>query len=98
MIILLRSIHFDNKRFFEWIDEIDKTLASWRYSPTSLSLFSMVKIMFSFLKKNPLDALEKDYKSVLEKAMQAQRKGDIKLYSELTDKADKILLKIDEIK
>ena len=54
--------------------------------------------MLSFLKKNPGATLEKEYKSVLEKAMQAQRKGDIKLYSELTDKANKILLQIDESK
>ena len=54
--------------------------------------------MFSFLKKDPRLSLKKDCQSILEKAMQAQRKGDIKLYSELSDKADKIFNEIDQLK
>ncbi len=52
--------------------------------------------MFSFFKKDPVASLQKDYKSTLEQAMMAQRKGDIKLYSELTEKAEIILQQISE--
>jgi len=51
--------------------------------------------MFSFLKKDPSLKLRKNYNAILEQAMQAQRKGDIKLYSELTDQAEKIMQQID---
>ena len=54
--------------------------------------------MFSFLKKDPSKQLNKDYKNTLEQAMQAQRKGDIKLYAELSDKAEAILKEIDALK
>lgn len=53
--------------------------------------------MFSLFKKSPIDRLKKDYSTVLEQAMQAQRKGDIKLYSQLSDKAENILQKITEL-
>ena len=53
--------------------------------------------MFSLFKKDPLKKLRHEYTSVLETAMAAQRKGDIRLYSELTEKSEKILNKINEI-
>ncbi|MDB4511976.1 DUF6435 family protein [Arenicella sp.] len=51
-----------------------------------------------FFKKDPSKQLNKEYQAILEQAMQAQRKGDIKLYAELTDKADGVLKKIEELK
>ena len=47
--------------------------------------------MFSLFKKSPLPKLQKQYSETLANAMQAQRKGDIRLYSELSDKAQAIL-------
>ncbi len=46
--------------------------------------------MFTFLKKDPVKRLEKQRMALLEKAMHAQRNGDIKLYSQLTSEADEI--------
>ena len=54
--------------------------------------------MFSFLKSDPIKKLDKEYGELLEKAMQAQRSGDIRLYSELTEKAESLKAKIDELK
>lgn len=51
--------------------------------------------MFSFLKSDPLKKLNKEYGVLLEKAMQAQRGGDIRLYSELTEQAETVKAKID---
>lgn len=53
--------------------------------------------MFSFLKNSPTKKLKKQYALVLEQAMSAQRKGDIRLYSELTNKAQNILDEITEL-
>ena len=52
----------------------------------------------SLFKKDPVKQLNKEYQAILEQAMQAQRKGDIKLYSELTDKAETVLKKIEQTK
>lgn len=54
--------------------------------------------MFSMFKKDPSAKLQKEYQEVLEQAMQAQRKGDIRLYSELSDKADGIANTLDKLK
>lgn len=54
--------------------------------------------MFSLFKKDPAKRLNQEYQSILKQAMQAQRKGDIKLYSELTDKANIVLKKLEEFK
>lgn len=53
--------------------------------------------MFSFLKKDPLKALNKQYLQKLEEAMRAQRNGDIRSYSMLTSEAEDILKKIEEL-
>ena len=53
--------------------------------------------MLSIFKSSPLKKLQKEYSQVLEQAMQAQRKGDIRLYSELTDKSEIILKQINEL-
>jgi len=51
-------------------------------------------VMFSFLKSDPVKKLDKEYGQLLEKAMQAQRSGDIKLYSELTAQAEMVRVQI----
>ena len=53
--------------------------------------------MFSFFKKDPSAKLNKQYKALLQQALDAQRKGDIRLYSELTAQAEKIADKIDQL-
>lgn len=44
--------------------------------------------MFGLFKQDPKKQLEKEYRALLEQAMQAQRSGDIRGYSELTEKAE----------
>jgi hypothetical protein len=46
--------------------------------------------MFSLFKKDPIKKLNKTYEAKLEQAMHAQRKGDIRSYSMLTEEAEKI--------
>ena len=53
--------------------------------------------MFSFLKKDPSSKLNKQYEQLLEKALQAQRRGDIRTYSELSAEAEKVADKIDKL-
>lgn len=53
--------------------------------------------MFKFLKKDPKEKLNKEYLSLLEKAMTAQRSGDIKSYSLLTAEAEAILEKMNSL-
>jgi hypothetical protein len=54
--------------------------------------------MFSFLKKDPLSKLNKQYSSLLEQALVAQRKGDIRTYSDLSAKAETVADEIDALK
>ena len=44
--------------------------------------------MFDFLKSDPRKKLDKEYRTLLEQAMQSQRNGDIRKYSELTELAE----------
>lgn len=44
--------------------------------------------MFNLFKPDPLKKLRKAYSALLTEAMQAQRNGNIRLYSELTAKAE----------
>ena len=53
--------------------------------------------MFSFLKSDPTKNLKKQYYAKLEKAMHAQRKGDIKSYSMITAEAEQIREKIEAL-
>lgn len=50
--------------------------------------------MFGIFKSNPIKKYRKEYEKVLQDAMQAQRGGDIRLYSELSSEADKLYQKI----
>lgn len=50
--------------------------------------------MFGLFRKDPAKKLQNDYESILSEAMIAQRNGDIRTYSELSEKAEAIRLKI----
>lgn len=54
--------------------------------------------MFSFLKKDPLSKLNKQYAVLLKQALEAQRRGDIRSYSHLTSEAEKLGTEIDDLK
>jgi hypothetical protein len=54
--------------------------------------------MFGLFKKDPLKELEKEYQKILERAMDAQRNGNIELYSTLSFEAEEIAKKIDALK
>jgi hypothetical protein len=51
--------------------------------------------MFGLFKANPSKKLRKKYDILLEKGMQAQRKGDIRLYAELTNEAETLWKQIE---
>lgn len=53
--------------------------------------------MFGFLKSNPKKKLQKEYESLMQKAVLAQRNGKIALYADLSFEADLILKKIKEL-
>ena len=46
--------------------------------------------MFGFIQKDAKRKLQKDYEALLGKAMAAQRSGDIRSYSELSEKAEAV--------
>jgi hypothetical protein len=46
--------------------------------------------MFGLFKSDPKKKLDKQYHALLEQAMQAQRSGDIRGYSELTEQAHSV--------
>lgn len=50
--------------------------------------------MFGIFKSDPTRKMRKQYDSLLEKAMHAQRNGDIKTYSSLTAEAEALWEKI----
>lgn len=52
--------------------------------------------MFGIFKSDPAKKLRKEYDSLLEKAMHAQRKGDIETYSQLTAESERVWQKIEE--
>ena len=53
--------------------------------------------MFNLFKKNNEKKLQNEYENLMSKAVDAQRNGNIKLYAELSFKADEVLKKIDKI-
>jgi hypothetical protein len=53
--------------------------------------------MFSIFKTDPIKKLNKAYEAKLEKAMYAQRNGDIRSYSMITAEAELIANKIKEL-
>jgi hypothetical protein len=55
------------------------------------------KIVFGLFKSNPSKKMRKEYDQLLERAMLAQRKGDIKTYSMLTAESEELWKKIEEV-
>ena len=53
--------------------------------------------MLVLFKQDPKKKLNKEYIKLLEEAMQAQRNGDIKTYSLLTEKVEKTKSEIDAL-
>ncbi|MCZ8071858.1 MAG: DUF6435 family protein [Bacteroidota bacterium] len=54
--------------------------------------------MFSFLKKDPIQALENKRKKLLEEAMHVQRSGDLKLYAVKMEAIDKLEKEIEGLR
>jgi hypothetical protein len=54
--------------------------------------------MFSIFKRDPIKKLNKLYDEKLEQAMFAQRNGNIKAYSMITEEAENIALQIKVLK
>ena len=54
--------------------------------------------VFNLFKTSPLKKLEKEHESLLTQAFQAQRNGNIRLYSTLTAEAEAVRLKVEELK
>ncbi len=54
--------------------------------------------MFGLFKKSPLKKWEKERDVLVTRAFQAQRNGNIRLYSSLTSDAEKLREKIEELK
>ena len=54
--------------------------------------------MFKFLKPDPVKALQKKYDALTTQAFHAQRNGDIRGYSLLTEQAQAILSEIEQHK
>ncbi|WP_372655775.1 DUF6435 family protein [Halobacteriovorax sp.] len=54
--------------------------------------------MFGLFKKNTTKKVEKKYADLMTKAVEAQRNGNIDLYSKLSFEADEILKEIDSLK
>lgn len=53
--------------------------------------------MFGLFKKDIKKELEKEYQKLLERAMEAQRNGNIELYSHLTSEAEEVAKKLDSL-
>lgn len=54
--------------------------------------------MFGLFKANPLKKLQSQYEKLSEKAVEAQRNGNIELFAELSQQAEEIGQKMDKIK
>jgi hypothetical protein len=54
--------------------------------------------VFSIFKRDPIKKLQKEYNLLTDRAIAAQRNGKIELYSRLQVEADKINIKIEELK
>lgn len=53
--------------------------------------------MLGFLKSNPLKKLQKQYETLLVKGVEAQRNGNIELFSKISKEADQVLKEIERI-
>ncbi|CAI3801362.1 DUF6435 family protein [Rheinheimera sp. MM224] len=53
--------------------------------------------MFSFFKRDPLKALRQKYDAKAEQAMLAQRKGDMRLFADLTAEAEELWAQLEKL-
>jgi len=54
--------------------------------------------MFGLFKKDPVKKMEKEYYTLLEKARDVQRSGDIKGYARIMAESEELWKKIEEFK
>lgn len=54
--------------------------------------------MFGLFKRSPLKQWQKEHEGLVYKAFQAQRNGDIRLYSTLTAEAEELRGKIEKLR
>ena len=73
---------------------------NWELTQTLIQKAKYLKgiEMFSLFKKDKKKELQGKYEKLMEKAVEAQRKGDIATYSELSAKADELAKEIDSLK
>jgi Family of unknown function (DUF6435) len=65
---------------------------------TSLSPFLLKEpSMFSFLKRDPVKKLRQQYDAKAEQAMLAQRKGDMRLFADLTSEAEELWAQLEKL-
>lgn len=53
--------------------------------------------MFSFFKRDPVKALRQQYDAKTEQAMLAQRKGDMRLFADLTAEAEELWAQFEKL-
>ncbi|MFT4653520.1 MAG: hypothetical protein ACI82S_001172 [Patiriisocius sp.] len=53
--------------------------------------------MFGLFKSNPTKKLQRQYDTIVEKSINAQRKGDMRLFAELTSQSEQLLKQIETI-
>lgn len=53
--------------------------------------------MFGLFKSDPAKKMKRQYDKLLEKGMNAQRKGDMKLFAEITSQAEQLWKQIDTL-
>ncbi|MEN3159821.1 DUF6435 family protein [Alkalimonas sp. NCh-2] len=53
--------------------------------------------MFGLFKRDPIKKLRKIYDQKLEQAMLAQRKGDMRLFADLTDESEALWQQIEQL-
>jgi len=54
--------------------------------------------LFGFLKKDPVQTLEKQYAKLMEEAMHIQRSGDLKAYARKIEEAEAVQQEIEKLK
>ena len=79
-----------------WPNDLLKAFKRSKFELTNANLEALS--MIGFLGRNSSKKLDKRYRALLQEAMEAQRSGDIRRYSELSKDADDVLKKIEHIK
>ena len=54
--------------------------------------------MFGLFKKDPIKALQQQYRQLMEEAMHLQRKGDLKAYALKVAEAEAVMEKIEQLR